>query len=175
MKIDKIGHIKNIPDKQKLESKTRKQEKIIASRVHEYSKVEDKGHIYDKATIDDLKKISDRSHSYLKQLIEDLISRQGKTVSLLSNKSPVTIDETTRKEANKLIDKDGPLGIKAVSDSIVDFAKALSGGDKSKLDTLKKAIDKGFKAAEQVLGKLPTISRETYDQIMEKLDNWENE
>ena len=78
-----------------------------------------------------------------------------------------------RLEAHELIWPDGILGVEAVSQRIVDFAIAISGGDKSKLDILRKAIDDGFKAAEKILGELPEISKETYNRIMEKLDAWE--
>ena len=61
------------------------------------------------------------------------------------------------------------------SDTIVYFAKAISGGNKSKLDKLIAAIDKGFSEAGKALGGLPEISMKTYDRIMEKLDVWKNE
>jgi|GEM_PF-510653 len=64
----------------------------------------------------------------------------------------------------------------AVSDRIVDFAISISGGDKSKLDSLIAAIDKGFEQASQAFGKeLPDICNQTHDLIMEKLDKWSKE
>lgn len=60
-------------------------------------------------------------------------------------------------------------------DKIVEFAIAISGGDKSKLDTLITAIDKGFSEAGRILGGFPDISLKTYDRIMEKLNDWKNE
>ena len=57
----------------------------------------------------------------------------------------------------------------------MDFAKALSGGDKSKLPELRAAIEKGFREAERILGGLPQISRDTYDEVMRLLDEWANE
>lgn len=63
-----------------------------------------------------------------------------------------------------------------VSDRIVEFAKAISGGDKSKIDTLRDAIEKGFAEAARVLGgELPEVSQKTYDLVMQKLDTWAQE
>ena len=106
-------------------------------------------------------------------MVEELLKSQGKVLKDLLPGDTVKVDGATRLEASKLIADDGPLGIEAMSDKIVDFAKAISGGDKGKLETLKKAIDKGFREAERILGGLPDISMKTYDRSMEKLDLWE--
>ena len=58
----------------------------------------------------------------------------------------------------------------------MDMAKALSGGDPSKIETLRKAVEKGFKAAGVELGgKLPSISQQTYTEVMKRFDDWANE
>lgn len=178
MKINGIGNINNIQDKQQLEKRqvnTLKKEKVTPAAVFEKSKSEDKGIVYDKLSIDMLKQESDKTFLQLKKLVEEMLLKQGKSLSLLNPREVVMIDKSTRSEANDLIGPDGPLGIEAMSDKIVDFAKAISGGDKSKLAILRKAIDKGFKEAEKTLGGLPDISRKTYDRIMDKLDKWEDE
>lgn len=150
-------------------------EDVKPGAIFEKSKPEDKGHVYDKSTIEKLKKDSERSYDSLKKMVENLLRRQGTALNLLGPKDLVEVDEATRAEAGELISSKGPLGVEAVSDSIVDFAIAVSGGDKSKLDTLRNAIDKGFREAERILGGLPKISTDTYDRIMEKLDTWEKE
>ena len=59
---------------------------------------------------------------------------------------------------------------------MVNFAKAISGGDKSKISILRDAIEKGFKEAEEAFGGvLPEISHKTLERTMEKLDDWEKE
>lgn len=133
------------------------------------------GHIYDKNAIDKLKMDSERTYGYLKRIVEEMLQRQGKSLKLLHPDEIIEVDEEARLEAQQLIGPDGELGVEKVSQRIVDFAIALSGGDKSKLGTLRKAIDQGFKEAEKILGGLPDISRETYTRIMEKLDAWEKE
>ncbi|HZJ84690.1 MAG TPA: hypothetical protein VFD02_03950 [Syntrophomonadaceae bacterium] len=124
----------------------------------------------DHATIGRLKAESDRAYNSLKQIVAQLLERQGLT---FREWNLVEVDETARLEAQALIGEGGELSPEKVSDRIVDFAKALSGGDKDKIETLRGAIEKGFEAAAKALGgKLPEISQQTYDLVMEKLDNW---
>jgi hypothetical protein len=53
------------------------------------------------------------------------------------------------------------------------MAVANAGGDTEKFDQIKAAIEKGFEMAKETLGgTLPEISMDTYDAVMEKLDNW---
>jgi ribosomal protein S17E len=139
----------------------------------EKTKQEDIKTTYDKTTIDKLKNESNKSFDTLKKMVEEMLKSQGKALKDLLPGELVKVDGATRAQASQLIADDGPLGIEAMSDKIVDFAKAISGGDKTKLATLKNAIDKGFQEAGRVLGSLPEISMKTYDRIMEKLNIWE--
>lgn len=178
MKISNKINQNNIPIKDNLNNKKVEEVtkvKNTPAATFEKSKVEEKGHVYQKPTIDQLKKESQKSYDNLKRLISDMLSKQGKTFESLNRKELITIDPATRAEATELIGPNGPLGIEAMSDTIVNFAKAISGGDKSKLETLKNAIIKGFNEAERALGGLPEISKKTYDRIMEKLDIWDKE
>ena len=75
-----------------------------------------------------------------------------------------------RAQAQAAIAEDGFWGVEAVSDRLVDFAWALSGGDQSRFETMRNAISRGFAAAERLWGgELPQISRDTYDATMRKL------
>lgn len=152
-----------------------KELKKAPNDTYEKSKPQDKKFTYDKTTIDQLKMDADQHYQNLRRMVQELLQRQGKSFNELDSHTKINVDETTRSEAQKLVSEDGPLGIEAMSDRIVDFAKAISGGDKTKLATLKDAINKGFSEAEKVLGELPEISQKTHDRIMEKLDIWENE
>jgi len=88
--------------------------------------------------------------------------------NLLLNGAPVTPE--MQAQAQAAIAEDGFWGVEAVSDRLVNFAIALSGGDKSKFEILKNAIKDGFKAAERLWGgELPQISRDTFDATMRKL------
>ncbi len=134
-------------------------------------------HKVDQGMIDKLKAESEQHYRQLKELVRQLLERQGMTFSDLKSADVVVkVDEKTRAEAQKAISDDGPLSPENVSDRIVNFAKALANGDKSKIDTLTKAIKDGFQAAADILGgELPEISHKTFDLVMEKLDQWANE
>jgi len=79
-------------------------------------------------------------------------------------------------EAKANISEGGYWGVEQTANRILDFAKALSGGDPSKLETLKNAVLKGFDAAEKIWGgKLPSISYETKQKVLEGFEAWANE
>lgn len=123
--------------------------------------------------IDKIKAQADQATSALRKIVETLILKQGKIKDSLNINYNISY---TSEDAKVAISDGGDWGVEAVSDRIVDFAKAVSGGDRSKLAELTAAIDKGFKLASKALGgELPSISNQTYNRIMEKLDNWKNE
>ncbi len=142
-------------------------------------------------TIQQLKEESDQAYNHLKQIVTEMLKRQGLKFQEIGNTEAedlnavnitiedlkeLTVDETAQKEAQAMIDEGGEYSAEIVSDRIVDFAKAISGGDLSKLDILKSAIEKGFEAAEKEFGgELPDISEETYDLTMAKLNQWASE
>ncbi len=189
MKIEKIQSsfyvepVKSVNPKH-LENKSSKEENLLdEAAIYEHSENKKpltytkSGHVYDHETVDKLKKQSEQAHAYLKGLVEKLLLKQGHSLKTISAEewADVEIDEATRLEAQKMIDPGGPYSPEAVSDRLVDFAMAISGGDIEKLDKLKEAIEEGFRQAEEILGELPEISKETYKLTMEKLDAWANE
>ena len=131
----------------------------------------------DKATILRLQKQSEEAYANLRGLVEKLLLKQGYTLKTITAEEwqQVEIDDATRTEAQNMIAPGGAFSPEAVSDRILEFAKAISNGDISKLETLRGAIEEGFKQAEAILGELPEISKETYRLIQEKLDSWSKE
>ena len=182
MKIDGVSSVNatvSIDSVNKL-SKSKPIDKVKEIKSVIYDKDEsvkgkDLGHSYDKNTIANLRRDSEKAYAYLRGIVENMLKQQGKTFESLKDDDAVKVDENTRIEAQALIAEDGLLGVEAVSQRLVDFAIAISGGDKSKASNLRNAIDKGFKEAEKMLGGLPDISKETYKVTMEKFDNWFNE
>jgi len=135
----------------------------------------------DATDIEALQKEASKTTEQLRELVEKLILKQNdnKKVSDTSSKSnTLTLEDLgitpeDVEQAQAAVSEDGEYGVKAVSDRLVEFAKAISGGDKSKLDELVSAIDKGFAAAKDTLGgELPDISSQTYDETMRKLNEW---
>lgn len=117
----------------------------------------------------------------LQNLVEQLISRQGSAFADAREmwnalrEGNVKADPETRAKAQADIAEDGYWGVKATSDRIIDFATALTGNDKSKLGEMVDAFKKGYEKAEKIWGgKLPEISRQTYDAVLEKFDNLMN-
>lgn len=131
--------------------------------------------IYDKVTIEKLKEKSDRAYQNLRNIVEELLRKQGLSFKRLEQEKEleIKIDDETRAKAKEAIEEGGEYSAETVSDRIVDFAKAISGGDKEKFDLLKDAIEEGFEQARDAFGgELPEISNRTYDLVMEKLENW---
>lgn len=118
---------------------------------------------------------SNRAHQHLRELVIRLLERQGMSADRLKEEGlEVKMDDEARADLEAMLAHDGEYGVEKTSDRIVDFAIALSGGDKAKAGLLKDAIIQGFKEAEKALGGLPEISQKTYDRVIEKFDAWAN-
>lgn len=142
------------------------------------------------AIIAKLKADADARTASLKSLVEKLITKQGQTFAW-ANPSDImndssfwnairtgnfTVDAATSAQAQADIAEDGYWGVKQTSDRMIDFAKALAGDDPDKIEEMRNAIKKGFDAAKKLWGgELPSISKDTYDATMEKLDKWAEE
>ena len=76
--------------------------------------------------------------------------------------------------AQQAISEDGEWGVNAVATRIVDMCVSLSGGDSSKLDEMRAAVEKGFEQAGVQWGtSLPSICNDTHDEINKRFDYWE--
>lgn len=83
------------------------------------------------------------------------------------------VDDETRLKAQQEISEDGFWGVKQTSERAIAYAKALAGGDPSKVELLKNSIEEGYKAAEKAWGgELPEICRQTQEATLKGLDAW---
>jgi len=129
--------------------------------------------------IESLMAEADKATENLRKLVEKLILKQTKFVASEESKS-LSKSANGRKpgaeevaKAKQAISEDGPFGVKAVSDRLVDFAITVSGGDKTKLAELTNAIECGFEEARKAFGgELPEICNQTYKETMRKLNDW---
>ena len=128
-----------------------------------------------------LKADADARNAQFKSLVEQMLTKQGKTFNNANDiwkvlaSGDFTVDPATKAQAQADIAEDGYWGVNQTSDRILDFAKALSGNDKSKAQELADAFKKGFDQATKAWGgKLPDISQQTYDKVLEKFDSWMN-
>ena len=118
----------------------------------------------------------------LQSIVEKLMTQQGQTFdkangiwSVLASGN-LKVDAATQAQAQKDIAEDGYWGVEQTSDRIIDFAKALTGGDPDKIEDMRAAFEKGFKKAGKTWGgDLPDISQRTYDAVMEKFDQMAEE
>lgn len=105
----------------------------------------------------------------------DFFVKEGKLGDALKN---LKVDEKTRLQAKEDISEDGYFGVKKTSERILDFAKALTGGDPSKADKMLEAFKKGYKQAVGAFGvkeeDMPDISKKTYEAVIEGFDKWKN-
>lgn len=133
------------------------------------------------ALIAKMKADSDSRISQLRGIVEQMMSKQGAAIgkaddmwSFLAGGN-FTVSADVKAQAQADIAEDGYWGVNQTSDRILDFAKALSGNDKSKAQELADAFKKGFDQATKAWGgKLPDISQQTYDKVLEKFDSWMN-
>ncbi len=118
----------------------------------------------------------DESGKYemLRSLVANLLKEQGiETTVVIADNKEVDITTLTADEAQELVADDGYFGVEQTSDRIFKFAVGIAGGDPSRIDAIKEGVDRGFQEALDAFGgTLPDISYDTYDAVMEKLDNW---
>ena len=147
----------------------------------------------DTATLSEISQQVELKMASLKSTVENLFSTQslkfgeskglsydrilekydGKLKEFYQN---LEVDESTRLTAQQEIAEDGFWGVKQTSERAIAFAKALSGGDPSKVELLKKAVEDGYAAAEKAWGgELPEISKLTQEATLKGLDDWARE
>jgi len=136
----------------------------------------------DRKKINEIKQDFARNTESFKKMVEAMIEKQGKKVSQVlkdladGKEVDIVVDSETQAAAQEAISEDGYFGVNKTSERIVDFAKALSGGDKSKIETLRNAFKEGFESAKEAFGgELPEISQQTYDKVMQDFDDWAKE
>lgn len=136
------------------------------------------------ALINQLKADAEARTAQLKSLVEKLISGQGNAIGTADDssiwsflrKGDFTVDAATKAQAQADIAEDGYWGVEQTSSRILDFAKALTGGDPDKIEEMREAFEKGFKQATKTWGdELPEISQRTYAATMQKFDEWAKE
>ncbi|MFC7288021.1 hypothetical protein ACFQPC_08240 [Herminiimonas glaciei] len=120
---------------------------------------------------------SNRKVKEIINLILPLLEQQGLNLAkVVSGEQKLTTDAATIEEAQAAIAEDGEFGIKQVAERILNFAKTVIGGDPSKLEAIRAAVEKGFKEATEMLGgTLPEISQKTHKAIMAEFDRWQSE
>lgn len=148
---------------------------------------EETGKIYkpNQKLVDQLKAEQAQLQAKFIQSVKDMLSKQGVKIAWAEGQDnddfwktiaggDYTVDDATRAAAQEAISENGYWGVKQTSQRIVDFGKALVGGNPEKIGLLKDAFIKGFNAATKSWGgALPGIASDTYDAVMDLFDQWE--
>jgi len=106
--------------------------------------------------------------------LRPLLEQQGLTLAkVASGEQRLTVDAATIEKAKADVSADGEFGVRKVAERILNFAKTAMGGDASKIETYRAAIQQGFDEVQAMLGgTLPEISQQTHQAIMDELDRW---
>lgn len=154
---------------------------------------EHKTYTKDTLTLSEISKQVEAKYASLRETVENFVSMQrvksgeaqgfsydqimkkydGRLKEFYQN---LKVDDATKMKAQQDISEDGFWGVKQTSERTIAFAKALSGGDPSKISLLKKSIEEGYNAAEKAWGgELPEICRQTQEATLKGLDDWAKE
>ena len=132
-----------------------------------------------KAIIAQLKSDTEQRMAQMQSLVTKMFAKQGITIGTADDmwkalaNGNFTADADTIAQAKEDISEDGYWGVNQTSDRIVEFAKALTGGNPDKIEEMRAAFQKGFDQATKTWGgKLPDISQKTYEATMKKFDDW---
>ena len=136
------------------------------------------------AIIAQMKADTEARMNQLTDIVKKMMTGQGNAFAIASDddiwsflaSGDYTVTEAAKLQAQEDISENGYWGVEQTSDRILDFAKALSGGDVSKADELLEAFKEGYKQATSAWGKdLPDISKQTYEAVEEKFAAWKAE
>ena len=134
------------------------------------------------AIIAQMKADTEARMTQMQDLVRKMMQGQGNALAQTDDvwkflaSGDYTVTEAAKLQAQEDISENGYWGVEQTSQRILDFAKALSGGDVSKADMLLDAFKKGYEEATGAWGKeLPEISKKTYEAVEEKFAAWKEE
>lgn len=190
MSITNINNVNNVNDLNKIVSASMSAKTTISEDVAQKvrqdtfektpERTKDETGIYSKESIiEQLKNSEEQRVKAFQDTIKSMMVEQGANFTLTFRGSEIklNVSEEQRLAAEKSISEGGEYSVSAVSDRIMNMAKALAGDDSSKLSLLKNAVIKGFNSAADLFGKsfddMPSITKDTYNEVMNRFDEWE--
>lgn len=112
-------------------------------------------------------------YDLLRGLVLNIFKEQGLDYTIATDDSEIDVSTLNPEEAQELIADDGYFGVEKTSERIFNFAVGMAGGDPSRIDAIREGVENGFQEALDAFGGwLPDISYDTYDTVMQKLDDW---
>jgi hypothetical protein len=120
--------------------------------------------------------VTDVRTGNLQSLVTGMFGQQANVANAANGQLSLIIDQATQDKAKAAIAEDGYWGAEQTAGRLLDFAKALSGGDASNIEELREGVQKGYEAVANMFGgKLPQVTADTYDRVMAGFDSWANE
>ena len=111
----------------------------------------------------------------VQQLFGGQVSTLQMAVSMLrANEGNLQdVDPEVVQRAQEDIADDGFFGVEAVSERILNFARAISGDNPAQIDRLRNAAERGFQQATRAWGgEMPEISQRTMEAVRQGFDAW---
>lgn len=160
------------------DTSAKKESGVVYEPAKNDANVPVKKYVQNTELINKMKADAESHTKQLQNIVEQLMTKQGQTFNVANGdmwkflaSGKFEVDEATKLQAQKDVSEDGYWGVKQTSNRILDFATALTGGDPSKIEDMRKAFEKGYKQAEDTWGgELPEISKQTYDAVMAGFD-----
>ncbi len=141
------------------------------------AKTDETGIYSRESIVEQLKVAEEQRVKAFQDTIRSMMAQQGQVVNLTFRGMDLHVTEEQSAEAKKAISEGGEYSVNSVADRIMNMAEALADGDSSKLSLLREAVQKGFSGAAEALGKnedeMPDITKDTYNEIMKRFDEWE--
>lgn len=120
-----------------------------------------------------LEKTAGDGFDLLRGLVLNIFKEQGLEYKIETGAGVVDLETITPEEAQELVADDGYFGVENTAERIFNFAVGIAGGDITRIDAIKEGVNNGFQEALEAFGgELPEISYETYDAVINKLDEW---
>lgn len=161
---------------------------VAAEYIPSQDETKDKKAITYTVDMDKIKSMKEETDRRMLELFKDTAKNTGLKqlggirgiLDKLAQGEKVTLEiEYTAQDVEKAkadVAEGGYWSPEETSNRLLDFAKALSGGDPSKANMLKDSFDQAFKEIEEMFGgKLPDISYDTYNLTMDKFQKWSEE
>jgi hypothetical protein len=109
----------------------------------------------------------------LRGLVLNIFKEQGLDYTIATDDGEIDISTMSPEKAQELIADDGYFGVEKTSERIFNFAVGMAGGDPGRIEAIRQGVENGFQEALDAFGGwLPDISYDTYDTVMQKLDDW---
>lgn len=109
----------------------------------------------------------------LRGLVLNIFKEQGLDAKIAIGEGEIDLNTLTQEDAQELVAEDGYFGVEKTAQRIFDLAVGIAGGDPGRVEAIRSGVEKGFQEAFKAFGDwLPEISYQTYDAVMQKLDEW---